>query len=149
MAFHYGNRNGKKGDVMKSIETVIYEITSGNTLEVEAGTTGHMGGDSSHGGRTYFKIRDIGSTDIKVGFTDKDNLYSTDGFYVELGGDCELDTMITALSCVIKILVCQLRNIDINKVSSLVLNNDDSISIKSDFEYKPCDSIKKIENMIK
>lgn len=134
---------------MKSIETVIYEITSANTLEVEAGTTGYMGGDSGHGGRTYFKIRDLGSTDIKVGFTDKDNLYSTDGFYVELGGDCELDTMITALSCVIKILVCQLRNIDINKVSSLVLNNDGSISIKSDFEYKPCNSINKIENMIK
>lgn len=134
---------------MKSIETVIYEITSCNTLEVEAGTTGYMGGDSGHGGRTYFKIRDLGSTDIKVGFTDKDNLYSTDGFYVELGGDCELDTMITALSCVIKILACQLRNIDINKVSSLVLNKDGSISIKSDFEYKPCNSINKIENMIK
>ena len=134
---------------MKSIETVIYEITSANTLEVEAGTTGYMGGDSGHGGRTYFKIRDLGSTDIKVGFTDKDNLYSTDGFYVELGGDCELDTMITALSCVIKILVCQLRNIDINKVSNLVLNDDGSISIKSDFEYKPCNSINKIENMIK
>jgi hypothetical protein len=134
---------------MKSIETVIYEITSANTLKVEAGTTGYMGGDSGHGGRTYFKIRDLGSTDIKVGFTDKYNLYSTDGFYVELGGDCELDTMITALSCVIKILVCQLKNIDINKVSSLVLNNDGSISIKSDFEYKPCNSINKIENMIK
>ena len=120
-------------------------ITSANILEVEAGTTGHMGGDSGWGGRTYFKIRDLGSTDIKVGFTDKDGLYSTDGFYVELGGDCELDTMITALSCVINILVCQLMNIERDKVSSIVLNKDGSISIKSNEKYSPCASIGKFE----
>lgn len=67
-------------------------IIGANILEVAAGTTGYCGGDSGHGGRTYFSIRDIGGTDIVVN-VDKDHR----GFDVKLGGDSELDTIIDAL----------------------------------------------------
>ena len=39
------------------ISTYTREVISANILEVEAGTTGYMGSDSGHGGRTYFRIR--------------------------------------------------------------------------------------------
>lgn len=72
------------------------EITSANILEVKVGTTGFCGGDSGHGGRTYFSIKDLGSTDITVN-TIKDSFGCT-GFEVILGGDCELATLINALT---------------------------------------------------
>ena len=34
-------------------------------LEVEAGTNGYQGGDSGHGSRTYLRLKDLGSTDIR------------------------------------------------------------------------------------
>lgn len=78
------------------------EITSANILEVEAGTTGYKGGDSGHGGRTYFKIKDLGGTDITVNkISDK---YGNGGFEVVLGGDTELQTMIEALKFITQVL---------------------------------------------
>lgn len=73
------------------------EITSANVLEVEAGTNGYKGGDSGHGSRTYFRIKDLASTDIRAKATD-------DGFSVILGGDCELETIKEALRWVLSIL---------------------------------------------
>lgn len=72
------------------------EIVSANILEVKVGTTGFCGGDSGHGGRTYFSIKDLGSTDITVNKL-KDS-YGCEGFEVILGGDCELATLINALT---------------------------------------------------
>ena len=46
------------------ITTYTRDVVSANILEVEAGTTGFMGGDTGHGGRTYFRIQDEGSTDM-------------------------------------------------------------------------------------
>ena len=46
------------------ISTYTREVISANILEVEAGTTGYMGGDSGHGGRTYLRIQDSASTDM-------------------------------------------------------------------------------------
>lgn len=43
------------------ITTYTRDVVSCNLLEVEAGTTGYMGGDSGHGGRTYFHIKDEGA----------------------------------------------------------------------------------------
>lgn len=40
------------------ITTYTRDIYSCNILEVEAGSTGYMGGDTGHGGRTYFRIKD-------------------------------------------------------------------------------------------
>ena len=48
------------------ITTYTRDVVSANILEVEAGTTGFMGGDTGHGGRTYFRIQDEGSTDMKM-----------------------------------------------------------------------------------
>ena len=83
------------------ITTYSREITSANILEIEAGTTGYMGGDSGHGGRTYFRIEDTGGTDIQVHPIGR---YADEGFEVILGGDCELETMIRALRFIAKVL---------------------------------------------
>lgn len=66
------------------ISTYTREVISANILEVEAGTTGYMGSDSGHGGRTYFRIQDSASTDMEIRtFVDKHGCY---GFEVFLGG---------------------------------------------------------------
>ena len=67
------------------ITTYTRDVVSANILQVEAGTTGYKGGDTGHGGRTYFRISDEASTDIH-------------------GGDCELETMIRALKFITKVL---------------------------------------------
>lgn len=77
------------------ITTYTRDVVSANILQVEAGTTGYKGGDTGHGGRTYFRISDEASTDIHVTpFMDR---FGCNGFEVTLGGDCELETMIRAL----------------------------------------------------
>lgn len=48
------------------ITTYTRDVISCNLLEVEAGTTGYMGGDTGHGGRSYFRIKDNGGTDMEV-----------------------------------------------------------------------------------
>ena len=84
------------------ISTYTRDVISANILEVEAGTTGYMGGDSGHGGRTYFRIQDIASTDMEIRtFVDK---HVCNGFEVFLGGDCELETTIRALKFITKVL---------------------------------------------
>ena len=40
------------------ITTYTRDVVSANILQVEAGTTGYKGGDTGHGGRTYFRIED-------------------------------------------------------------------------------------------
>lgn len=70
-----------------------------NAIEVIAGTTGYCGGDSGHGGRTYFSIRDIGGTDIEVNVDTNRR-----GFEVKLGGDAELESIFYALQFIAGIL---------------------------------------------
>lgn len=84
------------------LNTYTADIFSLNSLEVEAGTTGYMGGDSGHGGRTYFRIQDTGCTDIEVNsFIDE---HDCCGFEVILGGDSELETTIRALKFIANVL---------------------------------------------
>ena len=84
------------------ITTYTRDVVSANILEVEAGTTGYMGGDTGHGGRTYFRIQDEGSTDMKINtYVDR---YGCRGFEDFLGGDCELETTIRALKFITKVL---------------------------------------------
>lgn len=84
------------------ISTYTREVISANILEVEAGTTGYMGGDSGHGGHTYFRIQDSASTDMEIRtFVDK---HGCNGFEVFLGGDCELETTIRALKFITRVL---------------------------------------------
>lgn len=84
------------------ITTYSREITSANVLEAEAGTTGYMGGDTGHGGRTYLRITDLGGTDMRV--NPIQDRYGNGGFEVTLGGDCELATLITALKFITQVL---------------------------------------------
>ena len=85
------------------ITTYTRDVVSCNILEVEAGTTGYMGGDAGHGGRTYFAIRNDGSTDMGIHVM-RDRFGDAEGFEVMLGGDCELETMIRALKFITKVL---------------------------------------------
>lgn len=95
-------RNRRRLTDGTEITTFSRDVVSCNILSVEAGTTGYMGGDSGHDGRTYFSIRDSASTDMDVRVT-KDRFGCT-GFEVSLGGDCELETMIRALKFITKVL---------------------------------------------
>ena len=90
------------------IPTFTREIVSANLLEVEAGTNGYQGGDSGHGCRTYFRIQDLGSTDICARALGH---YGEEGFEVTLGGDCELETVIRALKFITKVLEDQAKEV--------------------------------------
>ena len=85
------------------ITTYTRDVISCNLLEVEAGTTGFMGGDTGHGGRTYFRIKDEGCTDMEINVM-RDRFGNTEVLEVVLGGDCELETMIRALKFITKVL---------------------------------------------
>ena len=91
------------------LTTFERDIYSCNILSVEAGTTGYMGGDSGHGGRTYFRIKDEGSTDIKA-HVSKDKL-GQEIVEVILGGDTELETIITAIRFIAKVLEDQKNDV--------------------------------------
>ena len=82
------------------LTTYARDVVSCNILEAEAGTTGYQGGDTGHGGRTYFRIEDAGSTDMEV--HSYVNKYGCPE--VVLGGDCELETVIRALKFITKVL---------------------------------------------
>jgi len=96
--------------IVKGMEVPTFsrEIYSCNILEVEAGTNGYQGGDTGHGSRTYFRIRDLGSTDIQAHALGK---YGDEGFEVTLGGDCELETIITALKFITQVLEDQAKEV--------------------------------------
>ncbi len=85
------------------IETWQREVIDANILSVEAGTNGYQGGDTGHGGRTYIRITDMGSTDIKAKVL-TDRYDKTTGIEIALGGDAELSTMIEALKFITKVL---------------------------------------------
>lgn len=90
----------------EQIETLSQEIVSANIITVEVGTTGYRGGDSGHGGRTFIRIKDDASTDMRCkvnGYDQDEHRYKdvefSDAYCIELvfGGDCELDTVIAGL----------------------------------------------------
>lgn len=96
----YSESNIKVGNI--SFPTKIKEFTSANILKVEVGTTGYMGGDSGHGGRTYFSLTDEASTDIGIVVDGKEEYEHVDKLEIVLGGDTELATFIQALEFAVK-----------------------------------------------
>ena len=86
-----------------------YQAQAYDILEVEAGTNGYQGGDSGHGGRTYFRIKDEGSTDMNI--QTRSDRYGGSEVEVILGGDCELETMIRALKFITKVLEEESREV--------------------------------------
>lgn len=101
--FDYAERLGRVVDGV-DFATYMLEINDANILEVEVGTTGYKGGDSGHGGRTYFRVKDGSSTDIRC--TPMENKR---GVEIILGGDAELDTFIEALEFAVFVLKWQKR----------------------------------------
>ena len=92
------------------VELFKREVLSCNVLEVTAGTNGFQGGDSGHGSRTFFRIRDLGGTDIETKVLKDERGYDV-GFQVVLGGDCELDTFVKALKFAVKVLEDQIKEV--------------------------------------
>lgn len=93
------------------LPTWMREVVSANILEVEAGTNGYHGGDAGHGSKTYIRIEDAGGTSIKV--KPINDGYGNIGFEMELGGDCELSTIIEAFKFVVTVLEDQIEHQDI------------------------------------
>ena len=91
-----------------TVDTFKRVICSANILEVEAGTNGYKGGDTGNGSRTYFRIQDMGGTDIQVRPT-HDCFGHEDGVVVALGGDCELTTIIESLKFIVQVLEDQIK----------------------------------------
>jgi hypothetical protein len=83
------------------VPTACNTFTSCNILSVEVGTTGYMGGDTGHGGRTYLRITDEGSTDLRCRVEANDGedyeAHRANRIEIMLGGDTELETFTQAL----------------------------------------------------
>lgn len=92
----YDIKNQRVLDDGTTIETFSKQIISCNIITVEAGTTGRMGGDSGHGGRTYFRISDDASTDMNCNVNGESCGHACQ-IEIMFGGDCELETFIEAL----------------------------------------------------
>lgn len=89
----------------QKLTTYVKEITSANVTEIEVGTTGFCGGDSGHGCRTYLRIKDLASTDMRVN-VDGESAFCKECNQIEIvmGGDCELETLVDALRFAIETL---------------------------------------------
>ncbi len=85
------------------VMTNLEDFESCNIIQVEAGTTGFEGGDSGHGCRTYFKIEDKASTDMRCRVISNGKVYDfseacgASQIEIMFGGDTELETFIGAL----------------------------------------------------
>lgn len=98
-----GEENVRRLDDGTELTTFKKEFEELNTLEAEAGTTGYRGGDTGHGCRTYFALRDVIYTDIRVKvIRNRDG--ESEGVEVVFGGDSELKTTIKALEFITKTL---------------------------------------------
>ena len=115
------------------IKTFKKEIVSCNIIEVETGTTGHMGGDSGHGGRTYFKIQDLSSTDMRChvkGFDYSEfrhvdlDIKNVGLIELSFGGDTELDTFCEALRVGYEVLAKDAGDVDDYQPSPLEMRQE-------------------------
>ena len=66
-----------------------------------------MGGDSGHGGRTVFELKDLASTDMRVSVKFRDERMvsgDAESVAIHFGGDSELDSFIATLKQAHKVL---------------------------------------------
>lgn len=95
------NISNKKYRIVDGIRIPVYSKDFSsyyNSVSVEAGTTGYMGGSTKFGGRTFFKILGDGMN-MSI---QKDE--GGKGFTVKAGGDVELDLLINSLEYILNIL---------------------------------------------
>lgn len=95
-------------EVLSKIRNIyIKEFVGPNIMECAAGSTGTCGGDTGHGGRTYFSIENISSTDLRIRVTDANgNIHESDDVSkveIGLGGDWENKEFINALAFAVEI----------------------------------------------
>ena len=93
----------------KRIPTWTRDIYDLNALEVEAGTNGYTGNDNEKENLTYFRIQDVGGTDMKVSALEENG---HKGVEVVFAGDGELTTAIRALKFIVKVLEDQVNHVD-------------------------------------
>lgn len=77
------------------VPTMTTEFVNANCLEIQVGTTGKMGGDTGHGGRTYLRIENTAGSDLRsriVANEEHHDFDHTNRIEIILGGDSELDT---------------------------------------------------------
>lgn len=82
-------------DIDKCPDLQVGAFGDFNALGVSVTTNGYQGGDSGHGGRTYFSLEDLGSTDIDACVTT--NADGNTKVEIMFGGDSELDSLIDSL----------------------------------------------------
>lgn len=69
------------------IPTMIEELVSCNSIEGEAGTNGMQGGDSGHCSKTYFRIKNEASTDMRYTVEPSGNGDECKEVTIMFGGD--------------------------------------------------------------
>ena len=76
-------------------------FASANILECEVGTTGLMGGDAGHGGETFIRVKDDGSTAWHVVIADENGkevvIEQPRSITIVVQGDTELQTIADSL----------------------------------------------------
>jgi len=87
-----------------TVPTQKVELTTCNILECEVGTTGYKGGDSGHGCRTYLKLKDHASTDMRLRVNGEEIDVMDGQIELIFGGDTELDTLRAALRFALAVL---------------------------------------------
>ncbi len=96
---------------MSKIQLQTKIISSANILKVSAGTNCPQGGDSGHGGRTYFKLEDQAGTCMVVKVNGKEfDLSDSGSLEVVLSGDTECETFLDSLKFAVSTLESQLNN---------------------------------------
>lgn len=93
---------------MSKIAVTSKTFEHANILQVTVGTNCPAGGDSGHGGRTLFRIKDLGGTDMSVRI-DGGELQSVGSLDIILGGDSECATFMQALEHALGVLRAQSR----------------------------------------
>lgn len=76
----------------EEVETAAVSLGDICSCKVEVGTNGFHGGDTGHGGRTYFSIANTDCSDISAAVT-----MNGRGAEIEFSGDAELEIFIDAL----------------------------------------------------
>jgi hypothetical protein len=88
------------------------EIVNANIISIEAGTNCPKGGDSGHGGRTYFRLEDRGSTAWKINIIkagQKISFEQPSAIEIVLAGDTENETFLESLKFAIEVLERQVK----------------------------------------
>jgi len=106
------------------LPTEVEEFSNTNTIEVEVGTNGYKGGETEKGCRTYFRIKDLGGTDMRCDFEPLDKGNNVGEVTITFGGDAELKTFLSGLRFSVNVLEART-----GRLSSMVILTDDEVGV--------------------